>query len=85
MKIALLALIALAVTGCASITGAVAPRVAKAVNAYCAEPLAERQLIRGQVNGMLQGNTVKVTCVGDPELVRGARGHSAALLRSGPP
>lgn len=56
-----------AAIGCASFTGAIAPQVAKAVTKYCAEPYAERSLIRAQVNGMIAPATVKVTCAGDPQ------------------
>jgi hypothetical protein len=62
----LVSLLAL-LTGCAAFNKEVAPRVAKAVNHYCLEPLATRQLIRGQVNAMVAPNAVKVTCAGDPE------------------
>lgn len=57
---------ALTTVGCASLTGAVAPQVARAVTKYCAEPLAERLVIREQVNGMITPATIKVTCPGDP-------------------
>lgn len=64
---ALMLVIALVLlSGCAAFTKEVAPRIADGVKRYCAEPLAERQLIRSQVNGLLDGNTIKVTCVGDP-------------------
>jgi hypothetical protein len=64
----LVTLLALSVlTGCAALNKEVAPRVAKAVNHYCLEPLPTRQLIRGQVNAMVAPNAVKVTCAGDPE------------------
>jgi hypothetical protein len=55
------------VTGCATLTGAVAPQVAKAVTKYCQEPYAERSLIRAQVNDMIAPATIKVTCAGDPQ------------------
>lgn len=58
--------ISIALLGCASITGAVAPQVATAVTKYCAEPLAERLVIRSQVNGMIAPATIRVTCAGDP-------------------
>jgi hypothetical protein len=54
-------------TGCATLTRDVAPKVAKAVNHYCLEPLESRQFIRSQVNAMVAPNSVKVTCAGDPE------------------
>lgn len=59
-------LLSMAVCGCASLTSAVAPQVASAITKYCAEPLAERLVIRGQVNSMIAPATIKVTCAGDP-------------------
>lgn len=56
-----------ALSGCSLITPKVGPQVAKAVNRYCQEPLEARLLLRGQVNGMITPNQVKVTCAGDPE------------------
>lgn len=67
MKVVAISLMIMSLTGCSLITPKVAPQVAKAVTRYCQEPLAERQLIRAQVNGMITPNTVKVTCVGDPQ------------------
>jgi hypothetical protein len=67
MKLALVCLCLSLVTGCAALTKDVAPKVAKAVNHYCLEPLASRQFIRAQVNAMVAPNAVKVTCSGDPE------------------
>lgn len=67
MKVILGIFAILLISGCSLVTPKVAPQVAKAVNRYCLEPLAERQLIRAQVNGMITPNTVKVTCEGDPE------------------
>lgn len=57
----------LILSACTTFTTQVAPQVAKAVKRYCQEPLAERQLIRSQVNGMIAPNTVRVTCEGDPD------------------
>jgi len=54
------------ITGCASVTSAVAPQVASAVQKYCATPLAERQVIRAQVNTLISPATIRVTCPGDP-------------------
>jgi hypothetical protein len=66
IRIALLAAV-LCASGCTALTTKAGPQVAKAVNRYCGEPLAERQLLREQVNGMIAPNTVKVTCAGDPQ------------------
>lgn len=52
-------------SGCDIFTQKAAPTIAKGVQRYCREPLAERQLIRGQVNGMIAPNTVRVDCAGD--------------------
>lgn len=65
--VAIAALAMLCLSGCTVFNAKVAPEVAKGVNRYCLEPLAERQLIRSQVNGMITPNTIKVTCAGDPE------------------
>jgi hypothetical protein len=54
-------------SGCASLNSQVAPRVAKAVKAYCLEPQESRTLIRAQVNQITAPNSVKVTCEGDVE------------------
>jgi hypothetical protein len=67
MKHILLASVALcaALSGCAVLNQEVAPRVAKAVNVYCLEPQASRQLIRAQVNQMVAPNQIRVDCSGD--------------------
>lgn len=52
--------------GCESVRANVGPRVADAVNRYCLEPLAERQTIRTEVNGLIKPNAIRVTCAGDP-------------------
>jgi hypothetical protein len=62
MKALVIVAMAFLVTGCAQ----VAPRVAKAVNRYCEEPLSTRLLLRSSVNQMTQPNSVKVHCDGDP-------------------
>lgn len=67
MKTAILSLVIVTLTGCSLVTPKVAPQVAKAVNRYCEEPLSERLVIRETVNGMIQPNTIKVTCAGDPQ------------------
>lgn len=69
MKRTLIASVGLiaALTDCATVTTEVAPRVAQAVKVYCSEPLAERQLIRSQVNGLVAPATVRVTCPGDTD------------------
>lgn len=67
MKYLLAAVLAFSLGGCSLITPKVGPEVAKAVNRYCQEPLESRLLLRGQVNGMITPNTVKVTCEGDPQ------------------
>lgn len=67
ISIALMLIAAMSVTGCSLVTGEIAPRVAKAVNTYCAEPLASRQLIRAEVTRMTAPNSVRVTCEGDPQ------------------
>lgn len=67
MKIAIIAMTLLCLTGCAELTTAAAPKLAKAVNKYCAEPYQSRLLLRNQVNGMIKPNAVKVSCEGDPE------------------
>lgn len=67
MKVVTLIVLTLGFSGCSLITPKVGPQVAKAVNRYCQEPLAERLVLRAQVNGMITPNQVKVTCAGDPE------------------
>lgn len=54
--------------GCAVLGGAVAEKVAKAVEKYCEEPLSYRELYRNTVNGQLigTGHVVHVHCSGDP-------------------
>jgi hypothetical protein len=63
MKALVIVAMAFIVTGCAQ----VAPRVAKAVNHYCLEPLETRLLLRASVNQMVAPNAVRVTCAGDPQ------------------
>lgn len=53
--------------GCKTLNTEIAPRAAQAINAYCVNPLADRQLIRAQVNQLIAPNQVKITCQGDPE------------------
>lgn len=61
-------LIVALVSGC----GVLAPRtteaVTKAVNLYCDEPAAARQLYRDTINTALaaDGHTITLTCAGDP-------------------
>lgn len=65
-SIAVLAVV-FALTGCQVIAPKVGPQVAKAVNKYCAEPYAERQVIRSSVNEQIAPNKIAVTCEGDPQ------------------
>lgn len=67
MKYVLATILAVTLSGCSVFTAKVGPQVAKAVNRYCQEPLSERLLLRGQVNGLITPNAVKVTCANDPE------------------
>lgn len=67
MKILLLSLVVVALTGCSLIAPKVGPQVAKAVNRYCVESYQTRLLMRSEVNAMIQPNQIKVTCEGDPE------------------
>lgn len=55
--------------GCAVLGGAVAEKVAKAVDKYCEEPLTYRNLYRNTVNSYLtiSGHVVHVHCSGDPD------------------
>jgi len=57
----------LTLAGCSLITPKIGPQVAKAVNRYCQEPLAERRLIRSQVNELTTPNHISVDCAGDPQ------------------
>lgn len=57
----------LCLTGCGVLTTKVAPKVAAAVTLYCAEPQAERLLLRGQVAAAVAPNAVQVTCANDPK------------------
>lgn len=57
--------LAICLTGCSTLSGEVAPRVAKAVQVYCIETPESRALIRSQVNAMIAPNTIRVTCEGD--------------------
>lgn len=66
MKVVLACLV-LSLVGCAAYTKDVAPRIAQGVKVYCTEPLAERQLIRQEVNSQITPAAIKVTCPGDPE------------------
>ena len=54
------------VTGCTVFNAEVAPRAAKVVKDYCAEPLATRQALRAQVAALTAPNTITVHCEGDP-------------------
>jgi hypothetical protein len=53
---------------CAVLGGAVAEKVAHAVEKYCEEPLSYRELYGNTVNGQLvgTGHVVHVHCSGDP-------------------
>ncbi|KKN49734.1 hypothetical protein LCGC14_0639840 [marine sediment metagenome] len=53
---------------CAVLGGAVAEKVATAVERYCEEPLSYRELYRNTVNSHLTvpGHVVHVHCSGDP-------------------
>ena len=55
------------VTSSCTLFAGVSDNVAKAIDRYCDEPQAERQLVRAEVNRALraQGHTVTVTCAGD--------------------
>lgn len=57
-----------ALPGCAVLGGAVAEKVATAVEKYCEEPLSYRELYRNTVNSQLSGtgHVVHVHCSGDP-------------------
>lgn len=59
------ALLCLALPACSLIAPRVGPTIAKGVTRYCAEPQAERLVLRSQVNGMITPNTIVVTCQGD--------------------
>lgn len=54
--------------GCTVLGGAVAEKVATAVEKYCEEPYSYRQIYRNTVNSQLvvTGHTVHVHCAGDP-------------------
>ena len=67
MKLTLILLITL--SGCAVLFSPVAEKVASAVEKYCEEPYAYRQVYRNTVNGNLgtTGHRVHVHCYGDPE------------------
>ena len=54
--------------GCAVLGGAVAEKVATAVEKYCEEPYSYRQIYRNTVNSQLvvTGHVVHVHCSGDP-------------------
>lgn len=67
MKYLLATVLVFTLSGCSLIQANVGPKVAKAVNRYCQEPLDERVIIRGQVNNLIAPNTIKVTCLNDPQ------------------
>lgn len=67
MKTIVVMLALVALSGCSLLTTASAPKLAKAVNRYCAEPYQERLLLRNTVNDMIKPNSAKVTCEGDPQ------------------
>ena len=66
--IAIAIAIASVAVSCAVLGGAVAEKVAGAVEKYCEEPLGYRQLYRNTVNSHLTvtGHVVHVHCNGDP-------------------
>lgn len=63
----LMVLICAGLSACSLLQRNVAPRVAKAVQSYCAQPRESRLLVRQQVNELIIPNRVQVTCAGDPE------------------
>lgn len=67
MKAVLISMVVLSLSGCSLIVPKVGPQVAKAVNRYCQEPQAARQLVRAEVNGMIEPHKIVVTCAGDLE------------------
>ena len=65
MKIAIIALMGLALSGCALFPQA-APQLAKAVNKYCTTLSEdERHILRQQVNEAIKPNQACVKCEGD--------------------
>lgn len=66
MKSIVIGIAALALSGCSVIAPKVGPKLAKAVNAYCAnvsEP--ERAILRETVNAAIEPNQACVHCAGD--------------------
>jgi hypothetical protein len=66
-KLVLIGVAAIALSGCSLIAPKIGPQVAKGVNRYCAEPYAERLVIRQTVNAEIAPNKITVTCEGDPQ------------------
>lgn len=69
MRIIILAVVAVACAGCASLFSPAAEKAAEAVVKYCErEPFQARQLYRNTINAQMPpGYSVNVTCAGDPE------------------
>lgn len=54
-------------SGCSIIAPNVGPKLAEAVNGYCAKvSYPERLLLRDSVNSQIAPNAVRVDCAGDP-------------------
>lgn len=51
--------------GCSVLAPHVGPALTKAVTRYCAEPQAERLLLRQQVNASIAPNSAQVNCAVD--------------------
>lgn len=66
MKIAIIGVVALALTGCSVIMPKAGPQLAKGINKYCSTASEqERLIIREQVNEAIQPNQICVRCEGD--------------------
>jgi hypothetical protein len=69
MKILLILAVLIAVVSCTQVNRA-KREIANGVDSYCnSMTLAERQQLRAEVNAALaeKGNSIKVTCKGDPD------------------
>ena len=58
-------LVLVALSACSVITPKIGPKVAKAVNQYCNEPLAVRLANREMINAMIAPNHIALSCVLD--------------------
>ncbi len=69
MKKFIVSAVLLAAMGGCALFGAVAEKVASAVERYCEEPLSYRQTYGNTVNSYLSatGHVVHVHCAGDPD------------------